>query len=95
MLLDPELKVPMLRILRRVAQKKLGFRYLMDVIPTDAGFIRGSHGLIAEDPAEGPVWISSIPFGTEAGATLPPREDGQVPMTSVKERILSALQRPL
>ena len=95
MLLDPELKVPMLRIVRRVAQKKLGFRYLMDVIPTDADLIRGSHGLIAEDPAEGPVWISSIPFGAEAGATLPPGEDGQVPMTSVKERILSALQRPL
>lgn len=34
-----------LRAIARVAQKKLGFRYKMDVIPLDASLVRGSHGL--------------------------------------------------
>jgi predicted AlkP superfamily pyrophosphatase or phosphodiesterase len=33
------------RAMARVAQKKLGFRYKMDVIPLDAALVRGSHGL--------------------------------------------------
>jgi predicted AlkP superfamily pyrophosphatase or phosphodiesterase len=95
MFLDPALKIPMLRVVRRLAQKKLGFRYLMDLIPTDADLIRGSHGLIPEDPADGPVWLSSLPFGDGAEATPSPGENGCLPMTSVKERVLGALQRPL
>lgn len=88
MLVDPELKMPMLRVARRLAQKKLGFRYRMDVIPTDASLIRGSHGLIPEDPRDGPVWLSSEPFGARIGS---PNEAGVVPMTSVKDRVLGAL----
>jgi hypothetical protein len=34
-----------LRAIRRVVQKKLGFRYKMDVIPLDATLVKGSHGL--------------------------------------------------
>ena len=34
-----------IRAMARLAQKKLGFRYKMDVIPLDAGLVRGSHGL--------------------------------------------------
>ena len=33
------------RMIARLAQKKLGFRYKMDVIPLDATLVRGSHGL--------------------------------------------------
>ena len=33
------------RAIGRVAQKKLGFRYRMDVIPLDANLVKGSHGL--------------------------------------------------
>ena len=33
------------RAMARLAQKKLGFRYKMDVIPLDAGLVHGSHGL--------------------------------------------------
>ncbi len=44
------------RALARVAQKKLGFRYKMDVIPLDATLVRGSHGLIGE-PNDGPLII--------------------------------------
>ncbi|MEL6712549.1 MAG: alkaline phosphatase family protein, partial [Planctomycetota bacterium] len=81
MLVNPELKVPMLRVARRVAQKKLGFRYLMDVVAMDPTLIKGSHGLAPADPLDGPVWISS-----EAG-------DGEDPieMTSVKERVLDLI----
>jgi len=38
----------------RLAQKALGFRYLMDVVPLDPSLVHGSHGL-RPAPAEGPV----------------------------------------
>ncbi|MEQ1765974.1 MAG: nucleotide pyrophosphatase/phosphodiesterase family protein, partial [Methylotenera sp.] len=44
LLIDPALKLPKLRIAARLAQKKLGMRYLMDVISLDASLIKGSHG---------------------------------------------------
>lgn len=40
----------------RLAQKKLGMRYRMDVIPLDPSLIRGSHGLRPE-PQHGPVIV--------------------------------------
>jgi predicted AlkP superfamily pyrophosphatase or phosphodiesterase len=43
-----------LRPLLRLAQKALGFRYLMDVVPLDPSLVRGSHGL-RPPPAQGPV----------------------------------------
>lgn len=46
-----------LRAAARVAQKKLGFRYKMDVIPLEPMLVRGSHGLAAADPDEGPVVV--------------------------------------
>lgn len=46
-----------LRAIARVAQKKLGFRYKMDVIPLDATLVRGSHGLAAANPESGPLII--------------------------------------
>ena len=44
------------RAIARLAQKKLGFRYKMDVIPLDAGLVRGSHGL-RPTPQKGPMII--------------------------------------
>ncbi|OAI48075.1 nucleotide pyrophosphatase [Planctomycetaceae bacterium SCGC AG-212-F19] len=44
---DPGVRWPKLRVLRRLVQKKLGFRMLLDVVPLDAGLVRGSHGLAA------------------------------------------------
>jgi predicted AlkP superfamily pyrophosphatase or phosphodiesterase len=38
----------------RLLQKKLGFRYRMDVIPLDASLVRGSHGL-RPAPGDGPL----------------------------------------
>ena len=45
-----------LRAVARVAQKKLGFRYKVDVIPLDATLVRGSHGLRPQ-PQDGPLII--------------------------------------
>ncbi|MGI8782855.1 MAG: alkaline phosphatase family protein [Acidobacteriota bacterium] len=56
---DPQLRFPKLKIGRILLKKKLGFRYLMDVIPLEAGLVRGSHGRITDDPSEGPLLISS------------------------------------
>ncbi|TWT94244.1 nucleotide pyrophosphatase/phosphodiesterase family protein [Neorhodopirellula pilleata] len=41
----------------RLLQKKLGMRYKMDVIPLDATLVRGSHGLLADQPERGPLVI--------------------------------------
>ena len=48
------------RAAMRLAQKKLGMRYRMDVIPLDPNLVKGSHGL---RPAEedGPVIIAENP----------------------------------
>jgi predicted AlkP superfamily pyrophosphatase or phosphodiesterase len=46
-----------LRAVARLAQKKLGLRYKMDVIPLDAKLVRGSHGRPPDDPESGPLVI--------------------------------------
>jgi predicted AlkP superfamily pyrophosphatase or phosphodiesterase len=76
---DPSLRFPKLRVARRLLQKKLGFRTTFDVVPLDAGTVRGSHGLAAADPLDRPVLIGH--------GTMP----GRVGMTQVKELLLSAL----
>jgi len=86
---DPELAVPALRIARRLAQKKLGMRYLMDVIPTDPSLVRGSHGLLPANDDVGPVFLCSRPFADCGGEP----EDGRVDMRSVKERVLALCAR--
>ena len=48
-----------LRIASRLAQKMMGFRYLMDVIPLHGGWVKGSHGRLPDDAAHGPVLIGS------------------------------------
>ncbi|MFC7546053.1 alkaline phosphatase family protein [Plantactinospora sp. GCM10030261] len=46
-----------------LARKKLGLRYLMNVVGLDAGAraVRGSHGRLPADPADGPVLLCSDP----------------------------------
>jgi predicted AlkP superfamily pyrophosphatase or phosphodiesterase len=85
--LDPALRFPALRVASRVARKKLGFRYLMDVIPTDAGLVGGSHGRPPASAEDGPLFLASRPFEECGGAP----EGGVVEMASVKERVLSLL----
>jgi predicted AlkP superfamily pyrophosphatase or phosphodiesterase len=78
---DPKLTWPRGRALGRLVMKKLGFRSLFDVIPLDAMLVRGSHGLAAADPADGPLLIGDGP--APASPTLP--------MTAVHDRVLEAL----
>ncbi len=56
--LDPKLRLPKLRIARRLLQKKLGFRMLMDVVPLDATLVKGSHGRRPTAKADWPVFIA-------------------------------------
>ena len=78
---DPQLHWPKGRAAWRLLQKKLGFRYLMDVIPLEASLVRGSHGLVAEDVNDGPLLIAD---GTPPGEAL-------LPMTAVRNQVLAAL----
>jgi predicted AlkP superfamily pyrophosphatase or phosphodiesterase len=59
--LDPKIPLPKLKIAWRLLQKKLGFRYLMDVIPLDATLVKGSHGRRPTDKKDWPVFIASQP----------------------------------
>jgi predicted AlkP superfamily pyrophosphatase or phosphodiesterase len=54
---DPKLRWPKGRAIRRLIEKKLGFRTLFDVIPLDAALVHGSHGLPAIDPLDRPLLI--------------------------------------
>lgn len=59
--LDPALRLPKLQIAARLLRKKLGFRMLMDVIPLDAGLVKGSHGCIPSSGEDYPVLIGPFP----------------------------------
>jgi predicted AlkP superfamily pyrophosphatase or phosphodiesterase len=56
--LDPKIPFPKLKIARRLLQKKLGLRMLMDVIPLEAMLVKGSHGRRPADKKDWPVFIT-------------------------------------
>lgn len=58
LLIDPKIKMPMLRAARRVLQKKLGFRYRMDLTPIEDSGVKGTHGRIYSDAGRNPVIAS-------------------------------------
>lgn len=58
--MDPALKFPKLTAGWKVAKRKLGFRGLLDVISdSETTLVKGTHGRLTDDPAEGPLVISS------------------------------------
>jgi predicted AlkP superfamily pyrophosphatase or phosphodiesterase len=59
--LDPAIRFPKLAVGWRLAARRLGFAALMNVIPLDATLVKGSHGRPTDDPADGPVFVSSEP----------------------------------
>jgi hypothetical protein len=65
--IDPKLTLAKARIAWRLAQKIMGFRYMMDVISLDAGLVKGSHGRPTDKPEDGPLLISSAPELLAAG----------------------------
>ena len=77
---DPTIWLPKLRIAWRILQKKIGLRMKLDVVPLDAAIVKGSHGLRAADPLDGPLFVADV-----SGS------DGLMPMTSVRDQLLSAL----
>jgi predicted AlkP superfamily pyrophosphatase or phosphodiesterase len=87
--LDPALRFPKLRIALRLAQKALGMRYLMDVIPLDAALVKGSHGRLPDAPEDGPAFVSSEAFERCGGKPA----NGRVDPRSVGERVLTLLER--
>ena len=66
--LDPALPLVKARIAWKLLQKKLGMRYLMNVISLDATLVKGSHGRPTDDPEEGPLFITSAPELLQEGA---------------------------
>jgi hypothetical protein len=64
---------------RGKTSQALGFSTLMNVIPLDAGLVRGSHGRITTHSGDGPVFLSS-----ERQQLL----EGPVAATAVKQLIL-------
>lgn len=77
---DPALKYPMVSAGLRLARRKLGFRTLLDVISLkDTQLVKGSHGRPTDDPAHGPIVISS-------NASL--LSDEQIAATDFKELVL-------
>ena len=78
---DPKLWWPTGRMIRRLIQKKLGFRTLFDVIPLDASLVKGSHGLRSGDDQDRPLLIADGPVPSES----------TLPMTAFRDRALSAL----
>ncbi len=59
LLFNPKLRFPMLTMAGKVLRKKLGFRYVMDVISLQPEHIKGSHGLALEHPDATPLFITS------------------------------------
>jgi predicted AlkP superfamily pyrophosphatase or phosphodiesterase len=81
---DPTLILPTLKIGKKLVQKALGFRMLLDVISLDASLVKGSHGRPTDSADDGPVFISSEPAFLSSGNAV-------VEATEVKEIILRHL----
>ncbi|MGH9629107.1 MAG: alkaline phosphatase family protein, partial [Bryobacteraceae bacterium] len=56
--IDPAIPFPLLKAGRALLKKKLGFRYLMELIPLEATLVKGSHGRPVGNGSEGPVFIT-------------------------------------
>lgn len=65
MFMDPKNPFIKLKAIYKVARKKLGFRYLMDLIPFDAELVKGSHGASNVPPQYYPICITDEPLGKE------------------------------
>lgn len=81
--IDPDLRFPRLRIARRLLQKRLGLRTLLDVIPLKGDQVKGTHGRLFEKAEDGPLLIATDP--------IPAAESYR--MTDVKSLILSMLRQ--
>ncbi|MDR8391871.1 alkaline phosphatase family protein [Aliifodinibius sp. S!AR15-10] len=86
MILDPEIPLPMLKAGLRLLQKKLGFRYVMDLIPIDGSGVKGSHGRRESAKGIRPLVASQQPELIKTGS------DGSVAPTAVFDVIMDHLR---
>ncbi|MBA2407753.1 MAG: alkaline phosphatase family protein [Chitinophagales bacterium] len=56
--IDPNINLPMVKVGTTLLKKKLGLRYLMDVISLDGSLVKGSHGRIPESENDWAVLIA-------------------------------------
>lgn len=77
-LADPEIKFLKGKIGMKLLKKKLGFRYLMDVISLDASLVKGSHGRTPEDPMDWPIFV---------GSDTNEQNSGEIEPTEIFDRI--------
>lgn len=82
LILDPKIKFPLVTVGSKVLKKKLGFRYLMDVIPLDATLVKGAHGRIPESDLDKPLFVSDAAINS----------GGNIQATEVFELILKAVR---
>ncbi|WP_128546067.1 alkaline phosphatase family protein [Larkinella soli] len=69
MFMDPANPMVKLKAGYKLIRKKLGFRYLMNVIPLDATLVKGSHGRVGTRPEFHPVFADSRSDGKPLQAT--------------------------
>lgn len=58
LLIDPQIAFPKMKAGMRLLQKKLGFRYNMDLIPIEGSGVKGSHGRRENDTGIQPIVAS-------------------------------------
>lgn len=58
LMVDPTIRAIKLKVMFKLLKKKLGFRYLLDVIPLDPTLIKGSHGCYPPTKEQGPLLIT-------------------------------------
>ena len=58
-----------LRAAYKLLRKKIGFRYVMDVIPLDAKLVKGSHGRVRTPVELHPVIITNNPLNKNISPT--------------------------
>jgi predicted AlkP superfamily pyrophosphatase or phosphodiesterase len=58
LLIDPKISLPKAKAAMRLLQKKLGFRYTMDLIPIEGSGVKGSHGRIPSDQRKHPLIVT-------------------------------------
>lgn len=58
---DPEKSMVKARAGLSLARRKLGFRSLLETVPLDGRYVKGSHGVPTRDPNDGPLLLSGNP----------------------------------
>ena len=84
--INPNITFPKLNIAAKLAKKKLGFRYLMDVIPLNAGLVKGSHGLPSAILEENEIHQNPV-----FASNCPEKYSSIIPATEVQQILLEHL----